>query len=114
MPRDGAFQDADGYIVTANGYQLSPRHYDPIGCNGGGYRDGRNGLVQTPSGVQVVGTIEIVSFPNPAGLAAEGDNLYRETEASGTAVSGRAVKKDMEQSCLSIWKSQTWRWFRNL
>lgn len=89
--RDGAFQkDANGYVVTANGYQLSPSITIPteamsvdVGADG-------TVTVQTPSGPQVVGTIELYRFANPAGLSAEGENLYRETEASGSAVSGQA------------------------
>jgi flagellar basal-body rod protein FlgG len=89
--RDGAFQkDADGYIVTANGYQLSPGITIPSDAMAVDIGTDGTVTVQTPSGVQVVGTIDLYRFPNPAGLAAEGDNLYRETEASGTAVSGRA------------------------
>ncbi len=37
-----------------------------------------------------IGTIELYRFTNPAGLSSEGGNLYRETEASGTATSGTA------------------------
>ena len=89
--RDGAFQrDANGYIVTANGYQLSPGITIPsdsisidIGADG-------TVTAQTPAGVQVVGMVELYRFPNPAGLTAEGENLYRETQASGAAVSGQA------------------------
>jgi flagellar basal-body rod protein FlgG len=46
--------------------------------------------VQTPSGVQVVGMIELYRFANPAGLSAEGENLFKETEASGAAIAGQA------------------------
>jgi flagellar basal-body rod protein FlgG len=89
--RDGAFQrDANGYIVNASGYQLSPGITIPseaiavdIGADG-------TVTVQTADSAQVIGTIELYRFPNPAGLSAEGENLYRETEASGAAVSGTA------------------------
>lgn len=89
--RDGAFyKDADGYIVTANGYQLSPGITIPADAMS--VDIGADGTVtcQTPSGIQVVGTIELYRFPNPAGLSGEGENLFRETEASGAAVSGQA------------------------
>jgi len=89
--RDGAFQkDSNGYVVTANGYHLSPGITIPqdamsvdVGADG-------TVTVQTPSGVQVVGMIELYRFANPAGLSAEGENLFKETEASGAAIAGQA------------------------
>jgi flagellar basal-body rod protein FlgG len=36
----------------------------------------------------VVGNIELVRFVNPAGLGAEGGNLFAETTASGAPTSG--------------------------
>lgn len=88
--RDGAFyEDANGYIVTANGYQLSPGITIPSDATS--VDIGSDGTVtcQTASGSQVVGTVELYRFANPAGLSAEGENLFRETEASGSAVSGQ-------------------------
>jgi len=35
-----------------------------------------------------VGTIELVNFINPEGLLKRGENLYSETESSGTAITG--------------------------
>jgi flagellar basal-body rod protein FlgG len=37
-----------------------------------------------------VGTIQLANFVNPAGLEAIGDNLFRETTASGTPQVGTA------------------------
>ncbi len=37
-----------------------------------------------------VGTVNIVRFPNPAGLSAEGSNLFVQTGASGAPVTGTA------------------------
>ena len=87
--RDGALQmDAEGQVVTAEGLIVSPGITIPqettsidIGSDG-------TVSVQTPTGNQVVGTLELYRFPNPAGLSSEGGNLYRETEASGAATSG--------------------------
>lgn len=36
-----------------------------------------------------VGQIELYRFPNPVGLQAEGDNLFKVTNASGEAIAGR-------------------------
>ncbi len=44
--------------------------------------------METATGTQVVGSIQLYRFSNPAGLTAEGGNLYRETEASGPALTG--------------------------
>jgi flagellar basal-body rod protein FlgG len=44
----------------------------------------------TPAGKQVLGQLEIYRFPNNAGLSGEGGNLYRQTEASGSPVAGKA------------------------
>ncbi len=38
--------------------------------------------------VQELGTIELVTFPNPHGLSLEGGNLYTETLASGSPITG--------------------------
>ncbi|MGE8396101.1 MAG: flagellar hook-basal body complex protein, partial [Comamonas sp.] len=39
---------------------------------------------------QELGTLQLVTFLNPAGLMAQGDNLYLATDASGDAVVGMA------------------------
>ena len=33
-----------------------------------------------------LGQLQIVTFPNPAGLSAEGDNLFSGTEVAGAAI----------------------------
>jgi flagellar basal-body rod protein FlgG len=88
--RDGAFQkDANGLLVTASGYQVSPGVTIPqdammvdIGADG-------TVSAQTPAGNQVIGSLELYRFSNPAGLSSEGGNLYRETVASGSNVAGK-------------------------
>jgi flagellar basal-body rod protein FlgG len=40
--------------------------------------------------VQALGQIELYRFSNNGGLSSEGGNLYKETEASGTATAGTA------------------------
>ena len=89
--RDGSLQmDSNGTIVNASGYPISPSITIPteattidVGMDG-------TVSVMTPTGTTTVGTMELYRFPNAAGLSAEGGNLYRETEASGTATSGTA------------------------
>lgn len=89
--RDGAFQrDANGTVVTAGGYPLSPTITIPQNAIAVDVAADGTVSVQTPEGAQVVGTIQLYRFPNSAGLSAEGNNLYRETEASGAAIAGTA------------------------
>ena len=42
-----------------------------------------------------LGTIELYSFPNPAGLFSRGHNLYRSTDASGEPVNGTPGSEGM-------------------
>ncbi|MBV7257016.1 flagellar basal-body rod protein FlgG [Pacificimonas sp. WHA3] len=91
--RDGAFRLSDqGDLVTSSGYRLEPQITIPEGSNG--ISIGTNGVVSItlpnqPEPVEV-GTIDVASFLNEAGLQAIGDNLFLETGASGPAVIGEA------------------------
>ncbi len=89
--RDGSIQmDADGQLVNASGYAISPSVTIPTEATS--IDIGADGTisVQTPSGSTVVGILDLYRFPNNAGLSAEGGNLFMETEASGTATAGTA------------------------
>ncbi len=87
--RDGSFQrDANGTIVNASGYPISPTITIPQDATGVDIAVDGTVSVETPGGTQVVGTIQTYRFPNAAGLSGEGSNLYRETEASGAAIAG--------------------------
>jgi len=90
--RDGALQtNADGELVTAGGYLIEPAISIPT--DAASVDIGKDGGVNVTSatGTQsVIGTIQLVRFPNPAGLSSEGDNLLAETEASGTPITGTA------------------------
>lgn len=89
--RDGAFNtNAQGQIVTMNGNLTVPTITVPQGTisvtvnkTGGVYAqiDGQTAL-------QNIGQITIATFPNDAGLTPLGDNLFQETDASGTPVVG--------------------------
>ena len=85
--RDGAFQlDAQGQVVNANGFALTPALTIP--ANAQTITIGQDGTVtvRVPSQVapQNVGTIQLVNFVNPQGLQSLGNNLFGETAASGT------------------------------
>lgn len=89
--RDGTFQiNADGDVVMSNGYLLEPAINIPddvqditIGA------DGTISVTQ-PGDTEstVIGEIELADFVNPAGLQAVGENLFKETGASGVPIVG--------------------------
>ncbi len=88
--RDGALQvNANGQLVNTAGYSIEPAitlPTDAVAVDIG--KDGTVNVTDVGGTTSVVGTLQLVRFPNPAGLSNEGDNLFSETEASGTAVTG--------------------------
>ena len=89
--RDGTFQlNATGQIVTHDGYTVQPGITVP--SNAIDVTINNSGEVLTKIEGQVaysnVGQLQISTFLNDAGLEAVGDNLYKETPASGSATSG--------------------------
>jgi flagellar basal-body rod protein FlgG len=90
--RDGGFQlNSTGQIVTADGFPLSPAITVPADTVS--IAIGSDGTVSVITGAApttstVVGQITLARFANPAGLFAEGRNLFRESPASGTPVTG--------------------------
>jgi len=111
--RDGTFSlTADGVIVTPNGYELQPAMTVPTGATS--LTIGSDGVVSvlqagnsTPT---QIGQIELAYFINPQGLEAIGDNLYRETNASGgvnTAIpgtdsTGTLIQGSLESSNVNV------------
>lgn len=84
--RDGSFKrDANGAIVTADGYFLNPQITIP--ANATQVQIGSDGVVtvQIPGQQQPqqLGQINLVRFVNAAGLAPKGQNLFTQTGASG-------------------------------
>jgi len=90
--RDGALQtNADGQMVTTTGYSIEPAITIPTDAQSVDIgKDGSVNVTDSSGNISVVGTIQLVRFPNPSGLSSEGDNLLAETEASGTALTGTA------------------------
>ena len=85
--RDGAFQkDANGQVVTSNGYPLQPAITIP--ANALSVTIGKDGVVSVTLPNQAapaqIGYIQLASFVNPGGLQSVGENLFLETAASGT------------------------------
>ena len=88
--RDGSFQvNAQGQIVTNNGYLLQPGITIPAEAQS--VTIGQDGTVSAllPGNPQPqqVGQIQLASFINPAGLEPKGQNLFAETAASGAPAS---------------------------
>ncbi|XKE45462.1 flagellar basal-body rod protein FlgG [Halomonas organivorans] len=84
--RDGSFQlDANGQMVTANGYPMDPAIIIP--ANALEVNIGEDGIVSVKvpgdSQPQEVGQITLATFVNPTGLESLGGNLYAETASSG-------------------------------
>ncbi|MFV3129340.1 flagellar basal-body rod protein FlgG [Niveispirillum sp. KHB5.9] len=89
--RDGSLSlNAEGTIVTADGYQVMPGVVVPQ--NTIDITINPNGEVLAKIDGQIepqnVGQIQLATFPNTAGLEAIGDNLLLETPASGAAIEG--------------------------
>jgi len=89
--RDGSFQINDqGQIVTALGYLVQPGITIPSDAKEVTINDAGQVIVkidgQTAS--TNVGQIQLATFQNDAGLAANGNNIFLETEASGTPTTG--------------------------
>ena len=89
--RDGSFKrDANGSIVTTDGYPLIPQMTIPqdstevsIGANGSvSIRDATGNF-------QEIGQVQLARFANPAGLEAQGRNMYTRTPASGDPIVGQ-------------------------
>ena len=86
--RDGSLQvDAQGQLVTNNGYPVQPGITIP--ANAQSVTIGSDGTVSATlpgqTAAQTLGQLQLASFVNPAGLDPKGQNLYAETAASGNA-----------------------------
>jgi flagellar basal-body rod protein FlgG len=90
--RDGSLhEDSTGQLVTADGYPTVPAITLPANVNN--VTIGTDGTVSATSNGSTtpaqIGVIQLANFINPAGLEAMGQNLYLETESSGTAQTGQ-------------------------
>lgn len=89
--RDGTFQiNSTGDVVMSNGYPIEPAltvPQDTLSITVGS--DGTVSILQSgQSAPTVIGNVELADFVNPTGLQAIGENLFKESGASGTAVTG--------------------------
>lgn len=89
--RDGTFQlDSTGQVVMSNGYQLEPGITIPEDAQS--ITIGSDGTVSVlsagDSDPTIVGNLDLADFVNPTGLQPVGENLFKETAASGAPIIG--------------------------
>ncbi|MET3130562.1 flagellar basal-body rod protein FlgG [Oxalobacteraceae bacterium GrIS 1.11] len=85
--RDGSFQtDSNGQLVTSSGFVIQPAITVP--ANALSLTVGKDGTVSVTlpgsTATSQVGSLQLATFVNPAGLESKGENLYVETGASGS------------------------------
>jgi flagellar basal-body rod protein FlgG len=84
--RDGSFQtNAQGQLVTSSGYPVIPVITVPVTATS--LTIGNDGVVTiTQPGTTTtaqIGALQLATFINPAGLDAQGQNLFSQTASSG-------------------------------
>jgi len=92
--RDGAFKiDSERQLVTSGGLKVLPEITFPEGYRQETLSISQDGRVTVKVGdlddPVDVGQLELYRFHNPAGLSATGDNLFKQTPASGNSIAGR-------------------------
>ncbi len=89
--RDGSLQKGpNGELTTSTGYLIEPAvtiPTDAVRITVG--KNGSINVVDETGTMSVLGPIQMARFSNSSGLSSEGDNLYAETEASGTPTLGQ-------------------------
>jgi flagellar basal-body rod protein FlgG len=113
--RDGSFKiDANGQLVSSNGYRLFPEIILPEGFIRDTLSISQDGRVTVKiAGVDdpvEVGQVEIYRFVNPAGLTAVGENLFKVSGATGEVIPGRpgfdgmgkTIQRFLEMSNVSV------------
>ena len=91
--RDGAFQvNSAGQMVTSTGHVVNGPVTIPQNAQSVTVAADGSVSVSLPGSTapQTVGTMTLANFINPAGLEPRGQNIFAETVASGTPVTGAA------------------------
>lgn len=87
--RDGSLKpDANGTLVTSDGYMVEPQVVIPPGTTALNVAPNGQveGILPGTNEVSPLGQIQIVLFPNQAGLTRMGQNLFRDGGGSGAPV----------------------------
>lgn len=95
--RAGSFSmNADGEIVTSEGYRVLPSIVVPDNAIGVEINEEGEVLakIDGQAAMQNLGQIQLANFVNPAGLEATGDTMFLETEASGAPTIGNPSEDD--------------------
>ncbi|MBY0588028.1 flagellar hook basal-body protein [bacterium] len=82
--------NAQGELTTPGGLRLDPPIQIPDGTSRIQISAEGKVFAESVGDRQEIGTINVVNFANPEGLAASGENRYVATSASGPAVVGQA------------------------
>lgn len=100
--RDGALRlNSQGNLVTSDGFLISPQITIPqqavsISIGSDGTVSAQNaGALNTST---ILGQLTLVRFINPAGLSAEGRNLFAETAGSGAPVTATPGQNGVGQT----------------
>ncbi|QRM54231.1 flagellar basal-body rod protein FlgG [Sinorhizobium sp. BG8] len=84
--RSGAFNtNADGQLVTLDGYSVVPAITVPADATAVTINRSGQVFATVDNQQQELGQLTLANFVNEAGLEPLGDNLFRETDASGPA-----------------------------
>lgn len=90
--RDGSFKvDAEGSVVTSQGYRLEPAiTLPPDAVSVSVAQDGTVAVMVAGNDTdpQILGQLELARFQNPGGLSQDGGNLLRATPNSGAPLLG--------------------------
>jgi flagellar basal-body rod protein FlgG len=89
--RDGSLKlDAQGRIVTNNGYEVQPGITIPAQAQVVTIAPDGTVTATLPGQAtpQTLGQLQLANFPNVAGLDPKGENLYAETASSGNPTAG--------------------------
>ncbi|MEM6954264.1 MAG: flagellar basal-body rod protein FlgG [Myxococcota bacterium] len=82
--------DAQGQLVTVDGYQIEPQISIPVDATG--ITIAPDGLISVTvagdTNAQEVGQLQLAGFANPAGLEAIGRSMFLPTNASGEPIAG--------------------------
>lgn len=89
--------NSDGLLVTQAGYPVKPSITVPNNATNLTIAADGHVKVSVPNQTAPVelGQLELVRFANPASLLAQGDNLYRASDASGEPIAGRPGEDGM-------------------